>query len=63
MTDRYRYVVRYLPAFVYLRADENNVGKLPRNLVGGAGRTPKRSWVNTARTHARFMTVMNVRSD
>jgi hypothetical protein len=50
-----RYVVCYLPAFVYLRTDENNVGKLPRNLVVGAGLTSNRWWISTAR--ARFLTV------
>jgi len=52
-----RYIVRYLPAFVYLRAGENNVWKLPCNSVVGTGLT-------RARTHARAFSdrVMNVRN-
>jgi hypothetical protein len=64
------YIVSNLPAFVYLRADENNVGKLPCNLVVGVGLTPdakplvgKRARAR-ARTHACAFSdrVMNVRS-
>jgi hypothetical protein len=58
-----RYIVLYLPAFVYLRADENNVGKLPCNLVVGEGLTPNRWWVSSAHARAFSDRVMNVRSD